>query len=213
MKLYYGFDSRINDFQTIDMLKVAMKNSKTYGYEIVFYGDSQSIDDLKEHYDYSVDISECNFQFKDDIKIYIHSNEDIDCITIDANVLIGEPIDASYASVWFLEREHTESYDDMLEHFSKHGTKYHIQGFKNHSNKFVNTNLISFNDVHVKEDFIERYEILKSFYLDIIEPEETLSEKGWNMSKILSEYYFACLLEENEINSAYLSDDHKFDLL
>ena len=44
MKLYYGFDSRINDFQTIDMLKVAMKNSKTYGYEIVFYGDSQSID-------------------------------------------------------------------------------------------------------------------------------------------------------------------------
>ena len=73
--------------------------------------------------------------------------------------------------------------------------------------------MISFNDIHVKEDFIQGYEILKSFYLDIIEPEETLSEKGWNMSKILSEYYFACLLEENEINSAYLSDDHKFDLL
>jgi hypothetical protein len=73
-------------------------------------------------------------------------------------------------------------------------------------------NLLKFNDEGVKEDLLRAYEQLKGFYLEVIEPEETLSEKGWDMSKILSEYYFGCLLEYNEINSAYLSDDHVFKI-
>ena len=212
MKLCYSFDSRIDTFQTIEMLKSSMEQSKTYGYEIVFYGDSNSIDELKDSYDSAVDITHCNFQFRDEIKMYVHSKEDLDCVTIDSNILLGEPIDLSYASVWFLDKEHTERYKEMLEHFHKHGTEYNIHGFKQFSNTFVNMNLLKFNDEGVKEDLLRAYEQLKGFYLEVIEPEETLSEKGWDMSKILSEYYFGCLLEYNEINSAYLSDDHVFKI-
>ena len=221
MKLYYSFDKKINWHTDYDyiyrMYRASMLSAKKHGHEIYFYGDSDSISKLYGSYDEFVCTDDVQFDLVDDLKIYIHTQEDLDCVTIDGDVFIGRnglpPMTDSMA--WFEYKETKKQeinkkgipyngYLPMLDVFDEFNTSDYIEDFIVDNLEACNVGVIKFNDENVKELFINSYFRFKDFFLKNIEPNYNFREQGMIPSLIVCQYYFASLATYYEIDIEFM---------
>ena len=94
MTLIYSYITTIGDQTNFksNMLgfSASMIRSKQLGYQIKLYGCQTTLDYLNGYYDIGVLVDSNQFVFTDDLKIYIHKNEDLNCITIDGDIILYE---------------------------------------------------------------------------------------------------------------------------
>ena len=99
MKLIYGYSTKMGNYDDNDwillLFKASITRSKQLGYTIKLYGCNFAYDKLKDVIDEYVDITNEEFILTDDLKLYIHSKEDLNCITIDGDIILEHKLDLS----------------------------------------------------------------------------------------------------------------------
>jgi hypothetical protein len=94
VKLFWSFDSRMNLYGATeymyDLYRASMLRAKNLGYEINFYGDDVAINKFQGYVDNFYDITPIHFEIVDDLKLYIHTQNDLDCVTIDGDLILHE---------------------------------------------------------------------------------------------------------------------------
>ena len=93
VKLFWSFDSRMNLYGATeymyDLYRASMLRAKNLGYEINFYGDDVAINKFQGYVDHFYDITPIHFEIVDDLKLYIHTQHDLDCVTIDGDLILA----------------------------------------------------------------------------------------------------------------------------
>lgn len=235
MTLTYSFDNRIgwydeeSDIRTkwhadkkyiYDMYKASMIRAKKYGYSISFYGDSFSIKQLKGYYDSCVCIDDVgDFQLLDDLKIWIHKNNNLDCITFDGDIILTNKLTLPPATddVWFEFKEtkrqhlnkkfdHYNGYNTMLDIFKESDTKKYIPSFDYDNGIAWNVGFIKFNNQRAKDILLNGYYELRNFYLTQIDNSFEFRKKGLLPSLIVCQYHFGNLITKNKLNASCLKD-------
>ena len=220
MKLAYSFDSRLNIYPDndwiLDIYAAAMTKAKQFGHKVLFYGDSYSINKLKGFYDASEDISDKEFILVDDLKLYIHEVNDLDCVTIDGDIILHDTLILPKGSDVVFELAETRSnvlkkkynpqhgYFDLVEIFNP----YMI--YSDHWNDKLelscNVGMIKFNSQGVKTLFLSEYKKFREHFLSKIEPHEKLLRSKYVPSIIVAQYNFGLLSSHYNVNVKYFKD-------
>jgi hypothetical protein len=207
MKLIYSYSTKIgnyddNDWQML-LYRAAIIRSKQLGYIIKLYGCDFVYDKLKDVIDEYVDITNEEFILTDDLKIYIHSNEGLDCITIDGDIILESKLNLPYDCDVIYERngvvksKSITKYEKYLDIFKDYDVIDSVKFFKYNTVYSCNVGILKFNNEYVKELFLESYYKLREYFLKNIKSDSRLSHRD-NPSLIICEYMFACLLEETD---------------
>ena len=235
MILTYSFDSRMGLYDEesknksswvsdkkylYDMYKASMIRAKKYGYGINFYGDSDSIKNLEGYFDKSFCIDDINFDLVDDLKIWIHTQNDLDCVTFDGDIILSNKLnfeDDENCDVWFENKETKKSvldkkwntyngYASMLDIFKKHNTDKVVLNYSNTGGLACNVGIIKFNNLKTKKLLIDGYYELKKYYLETIEPIDNLRESNMIPSLIVCQYHFGNTINSNKLTPNFLSN-------
>jgi len=234
MKLTYSFDNRMgwydedSDIRTkwhtdkkyiYDMYKASMIRAKKFEYEIVFYGDSLSIKELDGYYDSCICIDDIEFELLDDLKIWIHKNNDLDCITIDGDIILTDKLNMppSTDDVWFEYKETKKNaldkkfdiqngYHTMIDIFKEADTQKYIPEFSYHNGVAWNVGFIKFNNQKTKDILLNGYYNLKNFYLTKIDNSFEFRKKGILPSLIVCQYHFGNLVTHHKLTASTLKD-------
>ena len=208
MKLAYSFDSRLNIYPDndwiLDIYAAAMTKAKQFGHKVLFYGDSYSINKLKGFYDASEDISDK------------HEVNDLDCVTIDGDIILHDTLILPKGSDVVFELAETRSnvlkkkynpqhgYFDLVEIFNP----YMI--YSDHWNDKLelscNVGMIKFNSQGVKTLFLSEYKKFREHFLSKIEPHEKLLRSKYVPSIIVAQYNFGLLSSHYNVNVKYFKD-------
>lgn len=219
MKLIWSFSSNIGNYDynvewIFQITKASMIRAKQLGHVINYYGCRQSYEVLKDYIDGEyVDVSDKDFKITDDLKIYIHTQEDLNACTIDGDIILNSPVrDIPQCDAWFDMREtrkdalHAKSrlligYLDMIDIFEKYPIKDIFPEWNPNNYCAVNVGFMKFNNPVIKQKVIDTYYRLRDYYLDIIEPQEDLVNKtypvcknGIDPSLVICQYMLGCLL-------------------
>ena len=225
MKLYYSFDSRLQGNNVLspiyegrtdyilDLYKFTMGGSKELGNEIIFYGDTKSIEYLRGYYDSSVCIDDVDIRFMDDLKMYIHSQEGLDCMTIDGDLVLHKNIESNGGDVWFELKRRFDYKKLQTDKNVEYLYKYQLSFFRKIVDKvvdlnfecesYINVGLIKFNNQKVKDYFLDSFYKLRTLYINEVSPKmnELTIPTHPNMSivpsLILTQYNFSCIAENN----------------
>ena len=223
MKLFYSFDRKIGVYEEydyiVDMYRASMTLAKKHGYEINFYGDSETIESLKDLTNRNVCTDDVKFDVVDDLKLYVHRKEGLDCITVDGDIFIGKRglPDMSEGDVWFDMIEDKKNainfsaipqngYLPMLDVFNKYNTGLHFEDYLPDHLIAFNVGFIKFNNYHTKNLFLNRYDQMKEFYLTNIEPYESIFKEGSISSLIVCQFYFGSLAEYHGVDFRLVYD-------
>jgi len=239
MTLTYSFDNRMgwydeeSDMRTTwhtdkkyiyDMYKASMIRAKKYGYGIRFYGDSLSIKELDGYYDSCICIDNIQFELLDDLKIWIHKNNDLDCVTFDGDIILTNKLKLppNTDDVWFEYKETKKGgplskkfdmqngYNTMLDIFKDADTEKYIPEFSYHNMVAWNVGFIKFNNQKTKDILLDGYYELKDFYLNKIDTSFEFRKKGMLPSLIVCQYHFGNLITYHKLKaSALKSLNHK----
>lgn len=241
MKLYYSFDSRLQGNNALspiyegktdyilDLYKFTMGKSKELGNEIIFYGDTKSIEYLKGYYDSSVCIDDVDIRFMDDLKMYIHSKEGLDCMTIDGDLVLHKNIESNGGDVWFELKRRFDYKKFATDKNVEYLYKYQLSFFRKIVDKvvdlnfecesYINVGLIKFNNQKVKDYFLDSFYKLRTLYINEVysKMNELTIPTHPNMSivpsLILTQYNFCCIAENNPsfdiryYNDLYVKDN------
>jgi len=225
MRLYYSFDSRLQGNNAIsriydgkadyilDLYKFTMGLSKELGNEIIFYGDTKSIEYLRGYYDSSVCIDDVDIRFIDDLKMYIHSKEGLDCLTIDGDLVLHKNIESNGGDVWFELKRRFDYKKFATNRNVEYMYKYQLAFFRKIVDKvvdlnfecesYINVGLIKFNNQKVKDYFLDSFYKLRNLYINeaYTKMNKLKIPSHPNMgpvpSLILTQYNFACIEENN----------------
>jgi hypothetical protein len=237
MTLTYSFDSRmglydetsktkttcVSDLKYLyDMYKASMIRAREFGYKIKLYGDSITISNLKEYIDSSYCIDNIKFDLVDDLKIWIHTQNDLDCITFDGDIILTSRLDfmndfgydaifenkETKKNVLNKEWDSYNGYVTMLEIFEKYNTDKLVKNYTNTNTFSCNVGVIKFNNQSTKDALISGYYEMKNHYLNNIEPIDNLRKKKLIPSLIICQYHFANTIESNKFNVGFLSESN-----
>lgn len=233
ISLFWSLDTRMNFYSDaeyiVKLYKASMLRAKNLGYEINFYGDSTAISLFKNEIDTFYDISDYQFNVVDELKLYIHSQHDLSCVTIDGDLILKEPLkfpEAENTHVYFefpetkndiLQEKNNifNGYGDLKRIFRKYNVKQEFKHF-NYDNFFAcNTGLIKFNNQTTKQLFISEFHKIKEFFNNNIKPVEELNSSNSFALKqirfIIAQYYFGCLAESLNIPILFLNNHNSYD--
>lgn len=191
-----------NDWQ-MRLYKAAIIRSKELGYTIKFYGCSFAYDKLKDVIDEYVDISNKEFILTDDLKLYIHSNEDLDCITIDGDIILETKLnlptdcDMIYEIKGVVKSKSLSKFEHYLNIFKDYDIESNIEYFKYGVHYACSVGILKFNNEDTKNLFIKSYYTFREYFLNNIKSDFRFYKKD-DPAIIICEYMFACLLENTK---------------
>jgi hypothetical protein len=206
MKLVYSFTTKMqnyddNDWQML-LYRASIIKSKKLGYSIKLYGCNFAYDSLKDLIDEYVDITNEEFILTDDLKIYIHSKEDLDCITFDGDIILENALTLPVDCDMIYERKGIviaskvkTKFKKYLDIFKNYDIESVIPEFNYCTNYACNVGILKFNNQTLKDIFIKKYYIFREFYFKYIDTDPKLY-KNDDPAIIICEYTFACLLDE-----------------
>ncbi len=220
MKLIYSYSTKMGNYDDNDwillLFKASITRSKQLGYTIKLYGCNFAYDKLKDVIDEYVDITNEEFILTDDLKLYIHSKEDLDCITIDGDIILEHKLDLSKKCDIFFERKGQVKNSKSITKFQKYLNvfkKYDVESNINYFNYDVhyacNMGILKFNNQNIKDLFISSYYNFRKYYLDVIEPIENLTYKN-DPAIIVCEYMFACIIEQTTTKVKFCKDFNNY---
>lgn len=217
MKLVYSFTTKMGNYTDNDWVviyyKAAMRRAKSLGYTIKFYGCNFMYENLIDDIDEFVNIENEEFILTDDLKIFIHQREDLDCVTIDGDVILESklilPEDCDVLFETKLLNTKNKKFKRYMDIFKNYNTSEHINSFDYDGLNACNVGILKFNNLHTKNLLINRYYQFREWYLKTIEPTENLTE--WNdPSIIICEYYFARLMDKNNISYKFCREYNNY---
>lgn len=235
VNLFWSYDSRMNLYQDLgyvmDLYRASMIRAKSLGYSINFYGDYNSINYFRGVVDNSYDISDIHFGVVDDLKLYIHSQNDLNCVTIDGDLILEKPLEflePERVHVYFdfpetkkdiLREENNvyNGYGDLKRIFKMNNARDKFPSF-NYDNDFAcNTGLIKFNNQETKDLFLSEFKRIQEFFVSEIEPKSIKSgEKQFSLKQIrfiLAQYYYGCIISDLKIPAMFLSGYNDYNHL
>ena len=123
------------------------------------------------------------FDLVDDLKIWIHTQNDLDCITFDGDIILTSRLDfmnefgydaifenkETKKNVLNKEWDSYNGYVTMLEIFEKYNTDKLIKNYTNTNTFSCNVGVIKFNNQSTKDALISGYHEMKNHYLNNIE--------------------------------------------
>tara|TARA_B100001564_G_C20607473_1_gene655882 strand:+ start:169 stop:927 length:759 start_codon:yes stop_codon:yes gene_type:complete len=212
MELIFSFSLQIGDYKEVnyvlDLYKASMIKARDYGHSIKLYGCDFTLEYLKGYYDSKVNISNIDCLITDDLKMYIHSIEPAGSITFDGDIILNSELKINKsADIVFERRERMRHIvqgkkhymPPLLKIFSKYKAAKHVQDFNYNELRYYNVGILYFRTEEIKNSFLNAYYNIRKFYLDKIEPTEKLISKNIIVSSMLSQYYFACIVNTNNI--------------
>jgi len=221
--LFFSFDRRLSTGKVTDYVydlhKAALTVARKYGHEIVFYGDSTTLKALKGYFDHGISVDSQKFSLVDDLKVYIHQNNSLDCITVDGDLILQEPLRSyDYGDVWF---EHIElniqrppyrvTYHPVLNEFRKEGAESKLKHLDLNFDGAVNIGIIKFNSQFIKDYLIDSYYKSREFYLNNIYPRYDMKAHGHVPSVVVSQFYWTCILDDLNADCKYYTNYANYD--
>ena len=207
MKLIYSYSTKMGNYDDNDWImrlyKAAIIRSKQLGYTIKLYGCEFAYDKLKEVVDEWVDISEEEFILTDDLKIYIHSKEGLDCITIDGDIILESNLklpwdcDIIYEIKGIVKAKEITKFQRYLNIFKDYDIESNIEYFNYNTSYACSVGILKFNNDEIKQLFISTYYKFREYFLKNITSDNRLFKKD-DPAIIVCEYMFACLLENTD---------------
>jgi hypothetical protein len=185
------------------LYKAAITRSKKLGYTIKLYGCDFAYDKLKEVVDEWVDITNEEFILTDDLKIYIHSKEELDCITIDGDIILESKLklpwdcDMIYEITGVVKSKTQTKFQRYLNIFKDYDIESNIEYFNYNTSYACSVGILKFNNEEVKKLFISTYYKFREYFIGNIKLDNRLVKKD-DPAIIVCEYMFACLLENTE---------------
>jgi hypothetical protein len=185
------------------LYKAAITRSKKLGYTIKLYGCDFAYDKLKEVIDEWVDITDEEFILTDDLKIYIHSKEELDCITIDGDIILESKLklpwdcDMVYEITGVVKSKKQTKFQRYLNIFKDYDIESNIEYFNYNTSYACSVGILKFNNEEVKKLFISTYYKFREYFIGNIKLDNRLVKKD-DPAIIVCEYMFACLLENTE---------------
>tara|TARA_X000001382_G_scaffold48450_1_gene32852 strand:+ start:390 stop:1148 length:759 start_codon:yes stop_codon:yes gene_type:complete len=212
MELIFSFSLQIGDYKDVnyvlDLYKASMIKARDYGHSIKLYGCDFTLEYLKGYYDSKVNISNIDFLITDDLKMYIHSVEPAGSTTFDGDIILNTELKINKSADIVFERRERMRHriqgkkhymPPLLKIFSKYKAAKHVQDFNYNELRYYNVGVLCFRTEEIKNSFLNAYYNIRKFYLEKIEPTEKLIPKNIIVSSMLSQYYFACIVNTNNI--------------
>lgn len=201
-----------NDWVVI-YYRASIRIAKKLGYKIKFYGCDFIYNNLKDDIDEFVSIENETFILTDDLKMFIHSNENLDCITIDGDIILDSPLNLpTDCDVLFetkLLNTRNKKFKKYIEIFKKYDVINNIKYFDYDGLHASNVGILKFNTQESKNILLESYYNFRKYYLENIEPHENLT--NWNdPSIIVCEYYFPKVMEAKGITYKFCKDFNRY---
>ena len=202
MKLVYSFTRKLSNSDLEWQMKfytASIIRAKSIGYFIKMYGCNYAENCLKDVVDEFVNIENEEFILTDDLKIWIHSKEDLDCITIDGDVILNSKliIPITYDVVFDFcvnIKKLNLQFNKNLEKLNKFNLSDSIRYF-NYDGKFsCNVGILKFNNIETKNLLIDNYYNFREYFIQNVLNVSELKDP----STIVCEYYFARILEEED---------------
>ncbi len=217
MKLVYSFTTKMGNYTDNDWVviyyKAAMRRARSLGYKIKFYGCNFMYENLIDDIDEFVNIEDEEFILTDDLKIFIHQREGLNCVTIDGDIILESklilPEDCDVLFETKLLNTKNEKFKRYMEVFKKYNTSNYVNNFDYDGLNACNVGILKFNNLHTKNLLINRYYQFREWYLKTIEPTENLTQ--WNdPSIVICEYYFARLMDKNNISYKFCREYNNY---
>jgi len=213
MFLVYGYTTHMNRYEdnewVVSYYTASIRKSKSLGYYIKMYGCDYMQLHLESEVDEFINIENHQFDYTDDLKIYIHSNENIDCITIDGDVILDSKLKNHIQYDVLFDRKgqvnHSKEiskYRTHLNVFQKYDVESNVKYFDYNGEYACNVGIIKFNNIDVKKKMIDSYDEFKSYYKKNIEPFEKLNDPAI----ILCEYNFERIISKEGIKVGFYND-------
>lgn len=207
---YYSFKNKKRDLDwDMSYYKASIVKAKTLGHTIKLYSDKFAYEKLKPYINEYVDISNESFILTDDLKLYIHSKENLNCITIDGDIILENTLETSdNFSVIFDRRGRIKSrkepsiFSSYFNILQRYEIEKSIPLFDYEGIFSSNVGLLKFNNQEVKDLLIDKYYEIRKYFLNVIEPKENIVDKS-DFAKLLCEYYFTRVIEKKEISVGY----------
>lgn len=209
MKLIYSYSTKIGNYSDNDwqmqFFRASIIRAKEFGYIIKFYGCDFAYEKLKDLVDEYVDVTNEDFKLTDDLKLFIHSREDLDCVTIDGDIILDGKLKLPSECDMVYERKGVvtssksktkfKKYLDNV--FSKFDVESKIKHFKFDIKYACSVGILKFNNQNTKDLFLSSYYEFRDYFLNDIEPNVKLRIND-DLAIIVCEYLFACLLEDTD---------------
>ena len=207
MKLIYSYSTKMGNYDDNDWIlllyKASITRSRQLGYTIKLYGCDFAYSKLKDVIDEYVDITNEEFLLTDDLKLFIHSNEELECITIDGDIILESKLnlptecDIIYERNGVVKAKQITKFERYLNVFKDYDVKSNIEYFKYELHYACSVGILKFNNKEVKELFLKTYYKFREYFLNKIKSDNRITKKD-DPAIIICEYMFACLLEQTE---------------
>jgi len=221
MTLTYSYSTHMNNYSDNEWVamyyRAAILKSKSLGYKIKLYGCDFIYEKLHDVIDEFVNIENLRFSLTDDLKLYIHSIEDLDCITIDGDIILNHrlKLPTTYDVLFDIKGQVTHSkkitkYKSHLNLFKKYDIQSEIKYFDLDAEYACNMGILKFNDAKVKKLMIDTYNKFKNYYLVNIEPYEDKQILS-DPAIIICEYIFERIINKENINVKFCRDYNNYN--
>lgn len=191
-----------NEWQML-LYRASITKSKELGYTIKLYGCNFAYKKLNDLIDEYVDISDNDFILTDDLKLYIHSVENLDCITIDGDLILNSKLsfpiecDIIYERRGIVKPNGDSKMQKHLNMFKKYNVETAIPYF-NYNNRYVcGVGILKFNNQEAKDLFLESYYSFREYFINTIRPNNEFHPKD-DPAIIICEYMFGCILGKTD---------------
>lgn len=208
MTLIFSYSTLIGDYPNNDFIlnfyKLSMAIAKEKGHGIKFYGCSYSLNYLKGYYDEFVDVSDKNFILTDDLKIYIHTVEPCNSVTIDGDIILYDKLTIDYNKDISIEKfeparnPKSRGIKKTLKNFDRYDLS-DVKYYSPTNDKILNVGILRFRNEEIKKYFIDGYYNFREYYLKNIEPKEDLMRRE-RVCVVLCQFYFNCIAVNNNIS-------------
>ena len=220
MTLTYSYSTHMNNYSDNEWVaiyyKASILKSKSLGYKIKLYGCDFMYEKLHDVIDEFVNIENLRFSLTDDLKIYIHSIEDLNCITVDGDIILNHRLKLPTEYDVIFDRKgqvnHSKEitkYKSQLNLFKKYNIQSEIEYFDLNAEYACNVGILKFNDNTTKKLMIDTYNKFKNYFLINIKPFEDKKILS-NPSLIICEYIFERIINKESINVKFCSDYNNY---
>lgn len=220
MQLVYSYTTKMGNYTDNEWVMIyyraSMRVAKKFGYRIKLYGCNYTCINLEDEVDEIVNIENEEFILTDDLKLWIHQRENLDCITIDGDLMLFNKLnlpndcDVIFEVSGLVSSGSVDTkFNKYLDRFKKYNIDKIIPYFDYTGTTAYNVGILKFNNKEVKDLFISSYFEFRNYYLTHIEPHEGLIKFG-DPAIILCEYNFARISEKKNINVKFARDTSSY---
>ena len=219
MTLIYSYITTIGDQTNFksNMLgfSASMIRSKQLGYQIKLYGCQTTLDYLNGYYDIGVLVDSNQFVFTDDLKIYIHKNEDLNCITIDGDIILYERLNIPNDCDIIFDRrgkiknkDFNSKYYKIFNILRNFNIEDDIKYFDFKGVDAFNVGILKFNNSEIKSNMLSSYDTIREYFYKNIYP---IIGDEMDLSVMFCEYYFSRIIKINNISTKYFSESSSYE--